>query len=115
MLISFRNALPICAMPNGGRLARGGLDAQEVHEDPLGRLRPQVDHGAGILHRPDEGLEHQVELPRLGELPFRLAFVGLAPLEGGIAARGILDLIRAEPRLAFLAVDHRVGEVLDVP
>ncbi len=61
-----------------GLLPRGGLHVQEVHVDPLGGLGPQVDHRGGVLHRADERLEHQVELPRLGELPFRLAFAALS-------------------------------------
>ena len=77
-------------------------DVGEVDEDPLGGLRPQVDLRARVLHRPGEGLEHQVELPRLGEFA---AVVGMV---------GALDVVGAEALMALLALDQRVGEVLHV-
>ena len=67
-VISLRNDLPICAMPNGSFLRVDRLDRREVDEHALRRLRPQVRDRVVVLDRPDEGLEHQVELPRLGEL-----------------------------------------------
>ncbi len=48
-------------------LARELEHVLEVDEDPLRRLRPQVRHRAGLLHRPDRRFEHQVEVAGLGE------------------------------------------------
>ena len=77
-------------------------DGGEVDEDALGRLRPQVGLGARVLHRADVGLEHEVELARLGELS-PIVFVPRPA-----------DLIGAKSLVALLALDQRVGEVLDV-
>src|SRR2546427_11623249 len=78
--------------------ARGLEDVAEVDEHALRRLRAEVGHVRGVLDRPDEGLEHEVELPRLGELAAAL---------GTARAR---DLVGAEALLAALAVDERVRE-----
>ena len=64
-VISLRNALPICAMPNGTFWRVDWLHVQEVDVDALRRLRAQVDHRRRLLDRPHERLEHEVELPRL--------------------------------------------------
>ena len=77
----------------------------EVHVAALRGLRAQVDHAAGVLHRAEVGAEHQVELPRRGQLP-------LAALRA--AALGIVELVGAKARLAGAAVDQRIGEVLHV-
>ena len=45
-VISLRNALPICAMPNGELQARRVHDVDEVDEDALRGLGAQVDDGA---------------------------------------------------------------------
>src|SRR3972149_5435535 len=47
-------------------LPGGPLHVQEVDVDPLGGLGPQVDGRGRILHRPHEGLEHEVEHAGLG-------------------------------------------------
>ena len=49
-------------------LARELEHVLEVDEDALRGLRAQVDLGARLLDRAHVGLEHQVELARLGEL-----------------------------------------------
>src|SRR5438132_2253140 len=77
-------------------------DVGEVDEDPLGGLRPQVDLRARVLNRPGEGLEHQVELPRFGELA--AVFLVSRPTH----------LVGAEALVTFLALEEWVGEVLDV-
>ena len=51
----------------GRLLARRLEHVLEVEEHALGRLRPQVHLVPGALHRPGVGLEHEVELARLGE------------------------------------------------
>src|SRR2546422_155497 len=56
--------------PHPGRAEHVG----EVDEDALCRLGPEIDLGAGVLDRSDEGLEHQVELTGFGELT---AIVGM--------------------------------------
>src|SRR6185369_1549653 len=70
----------------------------------------QVRDGARALDRTDAGLEHQVERARFGELPVALAGMLARPLE----ARRLVQLVRAEPPLALLAVDHRIREPADV-
>ena len=77
-------------------------DVGEVDEDALGRFRTQVDLRARILGRAHEGLEHQVELPGLGELSPILLVTRPAHLVG------------PKTLVTFLAFDQRVGEVLDV-
>ncbi len=57
--------------PERRLLARELQDVLEVDEDPLSGLRAQVGDRARVLHRADGGLEHQVELARLGELAVR--------------------------------------------
>src|SRR5207245_3150673 len=43
-------------------------DVLEVDEDALCGLGPEVDLRPGLLDRPDASLEHQVEVPCLGEV-----------------------------------------------
>src|SRR5437667_2556922 len=78
--------------------ARGLEDVPEVDEHALRGFRAQERHVRGVLERPDEGLEHEVELARLGEL---------AAARGTARAR---DLVGAKALLAALAVDERVRE-----
>src|SRR5207253_11131208 len=52
----------------------------EVDEDPLGRLRPQEGARALLLQRAHRRLEHQVELPRLGQVALRRLAWALARL-----------------------------------
>ena len=93
------------------------LDAQrrrhvlEVHEDPLCRLRPQVGHAGVVAHRTDMRLEHQVEVPRLGQVALRVL---AGTLRGALAAVARGEVVGTEPQLAGAAVDHRVGEACDV-
>ena len=77
-------------------------DIGKVHEDPLGCLGSQVDLRARVLHRPGEGLEHQVELPRFGE--FAAVLLVARPTH----------LVGAEALVTFPALQQWVGEVLDV-
>jgi hypothetical protein len=68
--------------PEGDLLAGSRLDVQEVHVGALGRLGAQVDHVGGVLHRPHEGLEHEVEeagLPELALLRLPGVFDGFRP------------------------------------
>ena len=86
-------------------LARRRLHVGEVDEDALRGLRAQVRDRRVVLHRADEGLEHQVELARLGE----------GVLHAAVRARARLgQLVGAEALLAVAAVDERVGEGGDV-
>ena len=64
-VISLRNALPTCAIPNGGFCAPELQHVAEVDEDALCGLRAQVHHRALILDWAHVGLEHEVELARL--------------------------------------------------
>ena len=84
-------------------LARRLQHVLEVDEHALRRLGPQVDLGARALDRAGVGLEHEVELPGLGE----------AVLGAAVGAHlGVVELVEAEPLAAVAAVDQRVGEVL---
>ena len=93
--------------PERRLLARELEDVLEVDEDPLGGLGAQVGDRGRVLHRPDVGLEHEVELARVGELAVG-ALAGA--LRGLAAALRVLELVGAEAQLAGLAVDQRVGE-----
>ena len=98
--------------PERGLAPRELEDVLEVDEDALRGLRPQVDLGALARHRPDVGLEHQVELARLGEVavgPLARLLRRLFP------ALAVLELVGAEAQLAGAAVDQRVGEAGQVP
>ena len=113
-----------------GQLAAGGaLGVDEVGEDALRRLRPQVHGVLGILGDALERLEHQVELTDVGEVVLaaggagdvlvldevlhlllgegvdglgQLHAVGLAPV--------LDELVGAEALLALLAVHQGIGE-----
>src|SRR5438552_17321800 len=117
-----------------GQLASRRLQqVVEVDEDALRRLRPQVRDGGVLFHRPHERLEHQVELAWRRQLPlaairterppFSAVLARLPGLDGELVAlRGravmrpvdLVHLVGAEAVLALAAVDHRIGEVLDV-
>src|SRR5205085_2780295 len=90
-----------------GRLLAGELEVVlEVEEDALGGLRAQIHGRSLLLDRPDRGLEHEVELARLGQVAFRrLAWVlrRLAP------ALELIEVVGAEAQLARAAVDERIG------
>src|SRR5206468_1649463 len=93
-------------------LTRRLLDVQEIHVDALRGPGPQVPHRRGILHRPHERLEHQIELARFAERP-------LHPAGGALRvgrARRALDsrIIGAKPLLAVFAIDERIDESTDV-
>ena len=97
-VISFLNALPIWAIPNGGLRLVVVSDVEEVHEHALSRLGPQVGDRGVAFDRTDVGLEHEVERPSLGQVL------------GAAVGASVLDLVRAPPLLAVAAVDQGVGE-----
>ena len=93
-------------------LARRLLDVEEVHVDALRRLRAQVDDRRAVLDRPHERLEHEVELPRLGQ---RALHAARGTLRVGRARRALdLRIVGAKALLAVAAVDERIGEAGDV-
>ena len=111
-VISLRNDLPTWAMPNGGLPARELEHVLEVDEDALRGLRAQVDRRAGLLHRADRRLEHQVEVARRGQV----ALGELARVHRRLApARERVEMVGAEALLAGAAVDERIGEAREVP
>ena len=67
-VISLRKALPICAMPNGIFWRDELLHVEKVDVDSLRRLRTKIERPAALLDGAHVGLEHEVELARLGEL-----------------------------------------------
>ena len=93
-------------------LPRALQHVQVVDVDALRGLGPQVDDGRLLLDRPHEGLEHQVEQPRLGERALAAAHGALRVRLAGRA----LDarVVGAEAVLAVPAVDQRIGEAGDV-
>ena len=88
----------------GELLAGGDPDAVEVHEDRLAGFGAQIGDVLVVEDRADEGLHHQVEFPRFGEV------LRAAVRAGG----GVLHLIDPVAGLAFLAVGHEVAELVDV-
>ena len=106
-------------------------DVREVDEDALRGLRAQIDLVARILGHALMGLEHHVELADAGEIVLAAGRTGnLLLLDEAfellvrpavrldlltVGLRPVLDqLIRAEARLAGLAIHQRVVEVADV-
>ena len=99
--------------PERRLLARELEHVLEVDEDALGRLGAQVGGRAGVLDRPDRGLEHEVELARVGEVAVGALARALRRLLA--ALRAAPDVVGAKAQLAGAAVDHRVGEAGEVP
>ena len=98
-------------MPNGIFWRDECQHVLEVDEDALRGLGAQVDDAGGVLDRAHEGLEHQVELARLGELALPHSPGALLGFSGHCASA----MWSARKRcLALLAVDQRVGEAGDV-
>src|SRR5690606_27664450 len=93
--------------PERHALAGRRQDVLEVDEDPLRRLRPEVDGGRRLLDRAHERLEHEIEHPRLAERVLRAADRALPLLDLGV--------VRPEPTVAVPALDERVREARNVP
>ena len=94
------------------RLAARDLgDVLEVDEDALRGLGPQVRVLAGLLDGADPRREHEVELPRLGQVALSRLARALARLRPQRTPRApVGEMVGAEPELAGAAVDERVGE-----
>ena len=99
-------------------LARGVHHVDEVEEDALRRLRPQVVQTRLVLDHAEVGLEHAVERTGLGP---RAAGAAVGARDGGeVDVVGIVDalllrdrllqVVGAEPLVAALALGQRVGE-----
>ena len=105
-VISLRKLLPICATPNGGFTRIDEMTFLKLTKMPC------AVSGAGtrarvLRHGADVRLEHQVELPGLGQIALgELARMLRRPP----AAFASLELVGAEAELAGTAVDERVGE-----
>ncbi len=98
--------------PEGRLLARELQHVLEVDEDPLRGLGAQVGGRARLLDGADRGLEHQVEVARLGQV----ALLGLAGMLGGFApALQVPEVVGAEALPAGAAVHQGVGEAGEVP
>ena len=105
----------------------------EVDENALRGFRSQIRHRRIVFHRTHESLEHQVKLPRLGQLTLAASRTE-SPLLATVFARFatgniefialgrlaemnpsiVLELVRAKTFLARPAIHHRVGEVIQV-
>ena len=111
--------------------ARRARNIREVDEDALSRFRTQIDFVARVLGHALMRLEHHVELADAGEIVLAAGRAGNVLLLDkrlqllvrpavrldvlAVRLRPILnELIRAETRLARLAVHQRVVEVADV-
>ncbi len=101
-------------------LARRGHHVEEVDEDPLSGLGPQVVQPLVALHRPEERLEQAGELARLGERALGPAVRAVDVLKAVRRRRALLGLVRLlqvvgpEALVARLALRQRVGEGVDV-
>ena len=113
-----------------GQLAAGGaLGVDEVGEDALGRLGPQIHGVLGILGDALERLEHQVELADIGEIMLAAGGAGdvvllneilhlllgervdgLGQLHFFLLAPVLDELVGPEALLALPAVHQRIGE-----
>jgi hypothetical protein len=78
------------------------LDLDKVHEDPLSGLGTQPHHVFVALQGPDVGLEHQVEVARIGEL--------VAAAVGTVA----LYVVGPVAGIAVHALHQRIGEHLEM-
>ena len=87
--------------PTAGRL----LHVLEIHEDRLRGFRPQVGYRRVLLHRPHEGLEHRVELPRLAQF--------LLPAHRALLRVG--QVVRPKASPAVPAFDQRVRKMVYMP
>src|SRR3954454_767770 len=99
-----------------GRLLAGEAeDVLEVDEDALRGLGPEVRPVRFVLHRADEGLEHQVEPARLGELAAADRAMDLA-LGVLVAELVLTEVVLAKAPLALTeALHERVGEAGEMP
>ena len=122
-VISLRKLLPIWPMPNGGLRARRRHHVGEVDEDALRGLGPQVVHALLGLDRAEVGLEHHVEVARLGPLALGAAVRaddlghrhGVGVVEALLQRVRLLQVILPMTLVAVQALDQRVVEHLDVP
>src|SRR6185312_14022777 len=103
-------------------LAGGHHHILEVDEDALRGFRPQVAQPLLRFHRPEVGLEHHVELARLGVLTagatVRARYFGQVLFQHVLAgAFGVLlgELVGPESLVAALALDQRVVKGLHMP
>src|SRR3954447_1450362 len=101
-------------------LARRRQHVEEVDEDALRGLRPQVVQARLVLDGAEVGLQEAVEHPRLGPRPPRPA---VRARDAGEAALGraalallvlLLQVVGPEPLVARLALHERVDELLHV-
>src|SRR5215204_220721 len=117
-----------------GQLHAHGLkNIIEVDENTLSGFRSQISHGGIFLHRTHKSLEHQVKLARFGELAFAASgaqrasgaavLTGLAGRHDKLIAFGcltivnpfhLIDLICTKSLFARAAIDHRIGEMVEM-
>ena len=105
--------------------AHGAQDVGVVHILALGVFGAKIDDALGIVGDAPEGLEHQVELPDVGEVV--LAAVGAGnvmildvlehlllgePVGVGVGVKVVDQIVRAKAHLALFAVQQRIGKAL---
>ena len=90
--------------PERNLLTRTVEHVPKIDVDPLCGLRPQIHRGCRILHRPHEGLEHEIEIAGLGELTADSTGGALIPFH----------VVGPEATVAISALDQGVREPLDV-
>src|SRR3712207_3456461 len=100
-------------------LPRGAHDVGEVDEDALRGLRAQVVQPRLVLDGAEVGLEHHVEVARLGPLAghaaVRAGDLGQALRQPTLLRlEGLLEVVGPEALVAVLALRQRVGEHADV-
>jgi hypothetical protein len=106
--------LPDLGDPERGLLPAELEDVLEVDEDPLRGLRAQVDLHPGLLGGAHQGLEHEVELARLGELAAALRAADLALCVLGAELLLAEVVLAPAPLTLAQALDEGIGEALEV-
>ncbi len=123
-VISLRNDLPICAMPNGTFFRLLDWICAKSTNMPWAVSGRRYTAFVVVGDRAHVGLEHQVEVARVGEVAVtavraRRAGVhvdgGLVLLMPGLWRVEALEVVGAEALVAVQALDERVREHLEVP
>ena len=101
-------------------LAAGLHHVGEVDEDALGRLRPQVVQPGLVLNRAQVGLQHHVEVARLGPLAAGAAVragdlvQAARPTDPCGASNSSSQVVGSEPLVTGQALGQRIAEHPDM-
>ena len=113
-VISLRNALPTCAIPNGGFLRANCITFLKFTKMPWAVSGRRKTVGALVLDGAHVGLEHQVEVARLGEVAAALGAPDRRRV-GPLGLGGLLQMVQPPALLAVAeALHQRIGEALQM-